>query len=306
MKLSLRTITHEWIIRLFFLSYWILMYIFATLRFEHILIGLIFIFATFFKEKGLRFCSLAFPFVLAGLIYDNVRYFLFLRESIHTEDLYLFEKNLFSLNVSGKDLILPEFFGIHHYPVLDIICGFAYFIYVFEISLLGIFLYFRNQQSMKILGWSWVIMNLLGCITYIVYPAAPPWYIIKYGYNILDVNIPPDPAGAARFDDITGLNLVHSLYQRSSNVFGAMPSLHAGNPALAAAVIFLSFSLNWFIPAVLFALLVAFSAIYLQHHYILDVLVGWLYSGLAFTITYWYFTRKQKNDSLQCLLNISQ
>ena len=282
----------KWLIRVSFLCYMLIMYLFVTLRIEHIIIGCIFIIATFFKERGLRFCHLAFPFVLAGLIYDNVRYFLSFRGSIHTEDLYLLEKQLFSVTVSGKDLILPEYFGKNHHPILDVLCGFSYFIYVFEIPLLGILLYFRNQSKMQLLGWAWVIMNLLGCITYIAYPAAPPWYITKYGYEILDVNMPPDPAGAARFDEITGLNLIHSLYQRSSNVFGAMPSLHAGNPFLAAVIIFITFSTRWFIPSLLFALLVAFSAIYLQHHYILDVLVGWVYSIFAFTITYWYFTKK--------------
>jgi membrane-associated phospholipid phosphatase len=82
-------------------------------------------------------------------------------------------------------------------------------------------------------------------------------------------------AGLSRFDSITGLNVFHNLYAKSSNVFAAMPSLHSAYP-----LIVVYFGLQKKVSPVttfLFATVMLgiwFAAIYTSHHYVLDVLAG--------------------------------
>jgi len=91
---------------------------------------------------------------------------------------------------------------------------------------------------------------------------------------------PADPAtavasaaGAARVDELLGITYFARLYSRNPNVFGAMPSLHVAFPLLVACTlgavgpIFRAVTVG-------FTLLMAFAAIYLGHHWVLDVLAG--------------------------------
>ena len=66
------------------------------------------------------------------------------------------------------------------------------------------------------------------------------------------------------------------MYGKTANIFGAIPSLHVAYPMLA---VWFSFRIGaaraW---AVTFFVVMAFSAVYLNHHYILDVLWGASYA----------------------------
>ncbi|MBI5542664.1 MAG: phosphatase PAP2 family protein, partial [Deltaproteobacteria bacterium] len=108
---------------------------------------------------------------------------------------------------------------------------------------------------------------------YVLYPAAPPWYVMSHGPGPADPAAIASPAGAARFDELLGITFFANFYARNPNVFGAMPSLHAAYPTLVACHVW-RFGWRFRIPAVAFALLVGFSAVYLRHHYVLDVLAG--------------------------------
>src|SRR5262249_6722345 len=104
-----------------------------------------------------------------------------------------------------------------------------------------------------------------------IYPAAPPWYVSDHGFSV-DLTVRASPAGAIRFDHLIGFPLMQSFYGKSADVFGAIPSLHVVYPFLAMVY-------GWHLPrfrkfAVGYWLLVCFSAVYLNHHYLLDLFVG--------------------------------
>ena len=69
----------------------------------------------------------------------------------------------------------------------------------------------------------------LGFVLYITCPAAPPWYYLDHGDNV-DLAAKGDPAGLARFDELTGLPIYATMYSQNQNVFAAMPSMHAAFP----------------------------------------------------------------------------
>jgi hypothetical protein len=116
-------------------------------------------------------------------------------------------------------------------------------------------------------------VNLLGFVVYYTFPAAPPWYVQKYGFELF-LNTPGNMAGLGRFDAFFGIHLFHSMYEKSSNVFAAMPSLHSAYP-----LIMLFYGIKNRLGAInLFFALVTlgiwFAAVYTSHHYVLDVLCG--------------------------------
>jgi membrane-associated phospholipid phosphatase len=73
-----------------------------------------------------------------------------------------------------------------------------------------------------------------------------------------------------------------NAYSHSLAVFGALPSLHAAYPALAVLLVYQTPSLRWArLPALSYAVLMCFAAVYLQHHYVIDILLALVYAMIA-------------------------
>jgi len=89
-----------------------------------------------------------------------------------------------------------------------------------------------------------------------------------------------------------GIRYFHGFYARTSNVFAAVPSMHVAYPLLVWLFGRERYPrLNWALAS--FWLLVCFSAVYLGHHYVVDVLVGCAYAFLAYALmTYLFFGKR--------------
>ena len=75
------------------------------------------------------------------------------------------------------------------------------------------------------------------------------------------------------------------MYSQSSNVFGALPSMHAAFPLLLTY--YSTRYKNWFLTG-LFVLSLSgiwFGAIYTSHHYLIDILAGIFCGFLGIMIT---------------------
>ena len=231
------------------------------------------------------------PFLLFGIIYDLthiteplVRYL-----HVHVEEPYRFDQYFFGVKTAAGVLTPNEFFALHHWPVVDLVTGTSYIIFVYwAIGFAAYLALFRNDQAgRRILvhfGWTFLLMNVAGFITYYVYPAAPPWYVADYGLGPAQMSAQASPAGALRWDELTHIPYFAGFYGRSADVFGAIPSLHVSYPLLT----FLygrALGKRW-LDAASFALFltVSFAAVYLNHHYMLDVLLGILYALVAYAI----------------------
>lgn len=244
------------------------------LRAEHLILAGVFLALFTAGRRSAWFAVRVLPFLVVGVLYDNLRLIMHMRGSIHVEDLYLAEKALFSVQTADGLKILPELFQTWNHPFFDAITGVTYMLYLAQIMLFGAFLFFKDSERMHKVAWGFFIVNIIGWATWIVWPAAPPWYVDVYGLGPAVMDAAPSAAGTARFDELFGVTLFQDFYSRSSNVFGAMPSLHCAYPTIVAAVAW-RMGNRYRIPAVLFALLMGFSAVYLQHHYVLDVLAGY-------------------------------
>lgn len=114
----------------------------------------------------------------------------------------------------------------------------------------------------------------VGVVTYILYPAAPPWYAGREG-EIAEIH-----RLSGRGWRAMGFDVVSNVLKRGqeiSNPFAAVPSLHAAFSLLAVAF-FLPGRRRWVQGLMLlFPLSMAWTLVYAGEHYVVDILAGWLY-----------------------------
>jgi membrane-associated phospholipid phosphatase len=224
------------------------------------------------SDASRRLARIGLPFLLYGAVYDSMRYYAdYIRSDVvHVREPYDFDLRFFSIG----GLTPNEWLQRHTSRILDFFCGLAYtpMFFIGESVLLSIYLVnTRENKRAERFVWSFVAANFIGFACYYIYPAAPPWYVADHGFAV-DLSVHASPAGAIRFDQLIGFPLMQGFYGKSADVFGAIPSLHVVYP-------FLAMVFGWKLPrfrpfAIGYWLLVCFSAIYLNHHYLLDLIVG--------------------------------
>jgi len=257
------------------------------IRWEHIAADGVLIVMPWIGTRSSMFVRAVLPLWIVGVLIDNVRYVPLLGP-IHTGDVLRLERVLFPAH---GGISWPEWFDQHTHVALDLACGFAYATYLLEFFAADAYLYLTKERHwFSALAWAFCAANIAGFVINLVFPLAPPWYIIAHGAGPADPTVASSAAGCARFDALLGINYFSSFYSRNPNVFGAMPSLHVTYPLLVVWY-FWGRGWPWRIATLAFAALVSFAAVYLVHHYIVDVVAG---AALAFPCALWasWLTRR--------------
>ncbi|MFN2548106.1 MAG: phosphatase PAP2 family protein [Myxococcales bacterium] len=242
------------------------------LRPEHFLAVVLALVLSLWSDGSRRLARVGLPYVLYGVVYDSMRWYEDLIRSpvIHLREPYDFDLRLFGIH----GLTPNEWLQLHTSRILDFVCGLAYtpFFFIGESIILSIYMAFSGRLRVgERFTWAFVIANFIGFSCYYIYPAAPPWYVADHGF-VVDMTVHASPAGAIRFDHLIGIPLMQGFYGKSADVFGAIPSLHIVYPFLAMMY---GWRLRRFRPfAIGYFFLVCFSAVYLNHHYLLDIFVG--------------------------------
>jgi membrane-associated phospholipid phosphatase len=195
--------------------------------------------------------------------------------------------------------------GVHFHPMID----FDKFVFFGETPTewLQAHLYNPNQLSgwnvfftltytsyfitpFVLAGWLWahdrleyvrfakrlVTVAIAGVITYILFPAAPPWMAGQEGllheiqrttgkgWEILGV----------------GTSVLFNEGQRAVNLTAAVPSLHSAFTMLVALFIWPRLKWRWARPLLLlYPAAMGLTLMSTGEHYFFDVLAGWLYAG---------------------------
>ncbi|GMU02237.1 hypothetical protein KH5H1_63570 [Corallococcus caeni] len=278
----------KWLVTVLATGHFALVVSTGRVRWEHVAADLLLVVLAWAGAGPRRFLRGAFPLWLTGMILDSQALWLGVRGTIHTGDLWNLEKLLFPAPGATH---WPEWWSRHPNTFLDLLCGFAYAAYIYEVFLVALWFFFKKDARFEQLCWAFFVVNAIGVVVYVLYPAAPPWYVLKYGPGLANLAAPPSPAGTARFDAFFGIHYFANFYSRNPNVFGAMPSLHAAYPLMMVLVLWHK-GPAWRVGTSLFAVLVAFSAVYLTHHYVLDVLAGVTAAVVAFVVVRAVFARR--------------
>jgi membrane-associated phospholipid phosphatase len=213
-------------------------------------------------------------FILYWVIYNFMKAFPnFEFNDVTISGIYNLEKSLFGVHENGTILTLNEYWLIHGTTFLDLLCGFFYINWIPVPFLFSLYLFNVNKREFLYFFLTFFLVNLIGFIIYYIVPAAPPWYLQKYGTEFIPLT-QSNVAGLIKVDQITGIPIFQSIYSKASNVFAAMPSLHSAYPLV---VLFYSVRNKMKNAQILFAILalgIWFAAVYTSHHYLLDVLAG--------------------------------
>lgn len=264
----------SWILLLGSCLYFSWYYFFVGLRPEHIWLYVISLFLYFVHSKTQQFILAFSIFIIYWILYDSMRVLPNYKVNpIHIAEIYEFDKYWFGVTTEGVRLTWNEFFKINHITILDVITGFFYLNWVPIPLALGFWLFLNNKLLFLKFSYAFVFTNIVGFILYYCYPAAPPWYVEQYGFQVIH-GTPGNAAGLLNFDKFFGIHLFEGMYAKNANVFAAMPSLHSAYPVLCF-LYGLRLKKTWLnIIFAIFTLGIWFSAIYTRHHYVVDVLAG--------------------------------
>ncbi len=138
----------------------------------------------------------------------------------------------------------------------------------------------RNYARFRHLLAAYVLLTYLGFLTYVLYPADPPWLTAQDG------NMPAVTRVVQDLLNSSGMPRAGSIFENGSqfaNDVAAMPSLHAAYPMLLAVFFWPTANRPVRVLLAAYPLAMAFILVYGAEHFIIDILVGW-----AYAIGVWY------------------
>ena len=153
----------------------------------------------------------------------------------------------------------------------------------------GFVLWIRRRADYYDFVAALILLSVAGFATYLLLPAAPPWYLAYHGLldgpdgRPLVAYLKPGAfetlASALGFDG----RYLYSLAFGSvnPNPVAAFPSLHVAYPFLAFLVLRRAFGrVGWL--ALAYTALVAFSVVYTGDHWVIDAVAGVAYAYVAY------------------------
>ena len=143
--------------------------------------------------------------------------------------------------------------------------------------------------------WTVVGVSFAAFITYIVFPAAPPWLASEQGYIAEPLHRVSSDVWWAM-----GVENFSELYKNiSPNAVAAVPSLHSAYPLIVSIYLIAAFGFRRAGWVLLYPLSMWVGVVYLGEHYVFDVLAAIVFVAAGVTVVYyitrWYRKRYRKS-----------
>ena len=275
-------------------SYWVLPLVPALysipiafagdLRLEHWIFAAFAVVFGYTGPRAKQFLVDVSPIIAVALAYDVVRYvrpILVTPERVLGCELRTLDQAILP---GGGGRTGQEWLAAQHTPLLDLVFAVPYTIFLYLVFGYAIYLFFRDRPRMRHYLLAFAVGNFISFSCYLLVPAAPPWYVHAHGC-LIDTGVAPNPAGLARVDQMFGISYYASFYGRAAAAFGAMPSMHCAYPLIglltawrAAGPVARAVHLGYW-------LIMSLAAMYLDHHWAVDVLAGWATAAVAVAVT---------------------
>ena len=163
-----------------------------------------------------------------------------------------------------------------------------WFSHFFVTLLVGVAIWLYRYEWFHRFAACVVALAAMGLVTYVLFPAAPPWLAADHGdrhetHRITHAvvnNLPVPKAGA--------------LFQKGTdwgNDVAAVPSLHAAYTMLVCLFLWPRVGGRWRPLLVAYPIGMGLSLVYLGEHYLIDILLGWVYAAVAVYAVNWGFAR---------------
>jgi inositol phosphorylceramide synthase catalytic subunit len=254
--------------------YLVFVYLLTGLRIEHVVFVSLYNLLFVLHRNTRKIAAALAIFLVYGMLYDVMKAWPnYLVSEVHIQSLYELEHHIFGIPLNGEILTPNEYLIRNSTPTLDLLTGITYLNWVTVPIFFGLYLLIRDRKFYLQYALTFLLVNIFGFIVYYLLPAAPPWYVSDYGFSF-HAQAASSAADLTRFDDIIGLDIFRTIYTRNSNVFAAMPSLHSAYPVVVLYYALVTKRKALSVFAALFTLGIWFTAVYSNHHYVLDVLAG--------------------------------
>jgi hypothetical protein len=147
-----------------------------------------------------------------------------------------------------------------------------------------------------------VMLTFAALLTYALYPAVPPWMASQNGFLPPTAKIIDEMWTHVRLGNGSG---IFSGTGHFADPVAAVPSLHAAYPMLLVLFFWKQAGRwRWLLP--LYPLAMAFTLVYTAEHFVIDILLGWLYAVVVFVVGNLLFdryaTRKARSASADVAL----
>lgn len=250
---------------------------------QFILLGIIVIAAVLTRKKS--FFMDWIPFLIFWFTYDLMRSVADDDQHINVKPIYDLELKLFGWMFDGS---IPAFWTQkHQYLFFDIIFAIYYSMHMAAPIIVGSLIYYKSKDKylFKEFSYAFLMTSYIALLTFYFYPVAAPWYVwnegngFNFGQPVVLTRTPGSAAGLITIDRLLGIDFFGRIYGRfNSNPYAALPSLHAGYSTLTAYYAIRKYGKNkkaWWILA--YPVGVYIGAVYLNHHYIVDLILGVVY-----------------------------
>lgn len=216
------------------------------------------------------------PFIGLLLVYDSFRGIADdLNKSVHFTEMINFDKFMFGGTLPTEWLQRLWWHG--HVSWYDFYFYFFYTLHFLAPVLVALLIWLKRDKLYWSYMWGFIFLSFAGFLTYVIFPAAPPWMASELGYI--------DPIHRISSDiwyamGVTNFSEVYS--KLSPNEVAAVPSLHAAYPTLLVLFVGKAFTWRrtwwlWFYPISMWI-----GIVYLGEHYVFDALLGIVYAVGAY------------------------
>jgi hypothetical protein len=167
--------------------------------------------------------------------------------------------------------------GINHW--YDYLTTLLYTVHFFIPLIVALYFWKSDRRLFRNHTTAFLLLSYLGFLTYIIFPAMPPWMASNLGYLSTIYKITDRV-----IESLNRSVSVPAYYQLMGvNLVAAVPSLHAAYPWLNFLFVFKkNHKIGLlFLPYVIG---VWFSVVYLGEHYVFDVAMGFLYASFTYLI----------------------
>ncbi len=146
-------------------------------------------------------------------------------------------------------------------------------------------LWLRSRDAWKAFITRVIVLSVAGLLTYVLFPAAPPWYAAREG--VIEPVIRASARGWLWLHVNHAGNLL-SEGQLASNPVAAMPSLHTAFATLIAVFAVSRLHTRWRYAALAYPAVMGLALVYLGEHYVVDLVAGVVYAlAVHFGVSAW-------------------
>jgi len=277
------------------LAYFITINQFITLRPDHVFFVLFLFMFVLGGEKAKRFIIDWLPFIGFWILYDMMRGVAdSWRGYVHIREVYDAEFLIF-----GRffDNLIPAFwfqqfqyaYADHLFKiVIDVLVANLYSFHFFGPLILGWILWHTvgDRRMYYRFVWTLTLLNAMALITFFLYPAAAPWYVQRFGFDQPSGTMFGTAGSLINIDNMIKMKFFTNIWDNMNpNHFAAIPSLHGAYPIVISLFAFLKFR-KYQTLFILYSVLTWWAAVYLNHHYIIDLLIAAIYVAAAYWINH--------------------